>query len=406
MTSAHYRFTNARLSDGKIVTLDVINGRFIEAIDDGKGLNASDCETTDLLGRLVVPGFVEGHIHLDTSFYGDTWKPHKPCTAGFDVRERAAFQVENLAASAPLLERARNQLELCLSQGTTSMRSHVMVDGSVGVTHLEAILALREAYRGQIDLELVGFPQHGILQSPGAADYLAQAMDMGCDRVGGLDPAGYDRDIERHLDVVFGLAERHGAGIDIHLHDNGTLGAFQIGCIVDRTLALGMEGRVTISHAYCLGELPHHQVHRLAEQLAKADVSILTNAPGAGPFPPVHLLREAGVNYFGGSDNIRDSWWPWGDGDMLRRANLIGYCSGFKEDWELNVAFDMVTFAGAKALRLEGYGLAPGDRADFVVLDAGHIPEAVVAVPHARDVYKGGFLVASEGRIINLNAKA
>lgn len=397
MAVVDYLFTNARLPDGKVVSLAVSDGRFSNLIESGGELPGA-LHKTDLGCRLVVPGFVEGHIHLDTSFYGDTWRPHKPCTGEFDVRERAAFQAENLALAAPAEERARSQLELCLARGTTSMRSHVMVDDSVGVEHLEAVLAVRESYRKQIDIQLVAFPQHGILQSPCTADYMNQAMSMGCDVVGGLDPAGFDGNIAGHLKVVFDMAERHDARIDIHLHDPGTLGVFEIKCVADHTRAMGMEGRVTISHAYCLGDLPLDQVRRVADTLARSGVAVVTNAPGARAFPPVHVLRDAGVNYFAGNDNIRDSWWPWGDGDLLRRANLIGYCSGFNEDRELEVAFDMVTLAGAKALGLGNYGLAVGAVADFVVLDAEHIPEAVVAVPTARDVYKGGRLVASGGK--------
>jgi len=401
MTTAESLYTNALLSDGRVVNLAVSEGCFSAITDVGEP-HPDARQAIDLGRQLTVPGFVEGHIHLDTSFYGDTWRPHQPCTNGFDVAERSAFQAENLAAAAPIEERARSQLELCLGQGSTHMRSHVMVDGTVGVQHLEAILAVREQYRALIDIQLVAFPQHGILRSPGAADYMAEAMAMGCDRVGGLDPAGFDGDIEKHLDVVFGLAERHGAGIDIHLHDPGTLGAFEIRRIAERTRALGMEGQVSISHAYCLGQLPPDEVRPIADTLARSGVAIVTNAPGDTTFPPVHLLREAGVNYFGGNDNIRDSWWPWGDGDMLRRANLIGYGSGFKEDWELEAAFAMVTEEGARALGVDGYGLEVGARADFVTLAAQHIPEAVVAVPGARDVYKGGRLVASAGKVVAL----
>ena len=399
MNIADCIFTNSRLSDGRIVSLAVTGGRFSGLFEAGDTLPAAS-QTVDLGNRLVVPGFVEGHIHLDTSFYSDTWRPHEPCTNGFDVRERSAFQAENLAAAAPIEERARNQLELCLAHGTTSMRSHVMVDDTVGVRHLEAILAVRERYRELIDIQLVAFPQHGILKSPGCSDYMSQAMAMGCDTVGGLDPAGFDGNIEGHLDVVFGLADRHDAGIDIHLHDPGTLGAFEIERIAERTRALSMEGRVTISHAYCLGDLELDQVRRIADNLARSGVAIVTNAPGAMSFPPVHVLREAGVNYFAGNDNIRDSWWPYGDGDLLRRANIVGYRSGFNEDWELETAFSMVTTEGARALGIKDYGIEVGARADFVTLDAEHVPEAMVAVPGNRDVYKNGRLVAFAGVVI------
>jgi cytosine/creatinine deaminase len=354
----------------------------------------------DLGGRLVLPGFVEGHIHLDTSFYGDEWKPHRPCTSGFDVRERVAFQAENMAKAAPMAVRARNQLELCLANGATHMRSHVMVDGSVGLKSLETILSVRDEYRGRIDIQLVAFPQSGILSSPGTPELLDEAIALGADLVGGLDPASFDRDVERHLDVVFGIAEKRGVGVDIHLHDMGTLGVFEIEQICARTQALGMGGKVAISHAYGLGDVPEDLARRTGALLARSGVAIMTNAPGDHAFPPVALLRSEGVTVFSGNDNIRDSWWPFGDGDMLSRASIIAYRSGFYTDEMLSAAFDVVTEAGAKALGIADYGLRPGARADFVVLEAPHVPQAVVEVPKPRDVYKNGRLVASGGKVL------
>jgi cytosine deaminase len=114
----------------------------------------------------------------------------------------------------------------------------------------------------------------------------------------------------------------------------------------------------------------------------------------------VAALCKAGVTVFAGSDNIRDSWWPYGDGDMLGRAMMIGYRSGFYTDEELGVAFDVVTQAGAKALGVAGYGLHVGANADFVTLDAEHVPEAVVAVPKRRSVYKAGRCIVSDGRLV------
>lgn len=391
-------FTGARLSDGSLRDIAVKDGRIAAISPSGSGPAAA--ETVDLGGALVVPAFVEGHIHLDTSFYGDRWIPHKPCTNGFNVHERVAFQAENMAAAAPMDERARNQLDLCIANGSLQMRSHVMVDGSVGLRSLETILKIREDYRGRIDIQLVAFPQNGILKSPGTAELLDAAIGLGADAVGGLDPASFDRDPQAHLNVVFGVAEKHGVDIDIHLHDFGTLGVFTIEEICARTTALGMQGRVAVSHAYGLGDLGADAAKKVGALIAESGVSIMTNAPGDHAFPPVALLRAEGVNVFSGSDNIRDSWWPYGDGDMLRRAEIIGYRSGFYTDDELSSAFDMVTFAGAKALRLEGYGLAVGAKADFVTLEAAHIPEAVVSVPRKRKVFKAGRLVAENGRVV------
>ena len=391
-------FTGALLDGGETVSIAVADGR-IAAI--GANVAGPAREVVDLGGRLAVPGFVEGHIHLDTSFYGDAWQPYRPCTGGvFDVRERVRFQMENLAAAAPVHERARDQLELCLANGTTAMRSHVMVDNAVGFTHVEAILDVRAAYADLVDLQLVAFPQNGIVTNPGTAELLDEAIGMGCDVIGGLDPATFDRAIEGHLDVVFGIAERRGVDVDIHLHGFGTLGAFEIETIAARTEALGMQGHVGISHAYGLGDLDPGAQRRIAEIIARAGVAIMTNAPGHHAFPPVQILREAGVTVYSGSDNIQDSWWPYGDGDMLTRAMLIGYRSGFFTDAGLRMAFEAVTAGSARALRLDGYGLAPGCRADFVALPAPHVPFAVASVPRRRQIFRGGRLIAEDGVLL------
>lgn len=399
MTDFDSIFADALLTTGERAHVAVTAGRIAAIIPSSAPIPAAGA-TTDLAGAMLVPGFVEGHIHLDTSFYGDAWKPHIPCTNGFDVHERVQFQAQNLANASPMDKRARDQLELCIGQGSTAMRSHVMIDASVRLSHLETILKVRDDYRDLIDIQLCAFPQNGIIASPGTAELMDEAIAMGCDLVGGLDPATFDRDIEKHLDVVFGIAERRGVDIDIHLHDGGTLGVFEIEQIAARTRALGMNGHVAVSHAYGLGDIPAEAQKKIAATLAASGVAIMTNAPGSYSFPPVAILRQAGVTMFSGSDNIRDSWWPYGDGDMLGRANIIGYRSGFYEDWELAAAFDIVTKAGAKALRLDGYGIEVGGKADFVTFTSQHVPEAVVAVPKDRSVYKAGRLVARHGQLV------
>lgn len=386
-------FTNAKLADGMLHDVTVEQEQ-ITSIKPA-GSDAASASIVDIAGDMLVPGFVEGHIHLDTSFYGDTWMPHRPCTKGFDVHERVAFQAENMAIAAPMDKRARDQLDLCIGNGTLHMRSHVMVDGSVGLKSLETILAVREDYKDIIDIQLVAFPQSGILKSPGTPELLDEAIKLGADLVGGLDPASFDRDVNGHLDIVFGVAEKHGVDVDIHLHDAGSVGAFTIEEICARTVALGMQGHVAISHAYGLGDLAPDAARKIAAIIAKSGVSIMTNAPGNHTFPPVALLRQEGVTVFSGSDNIRDSWWPYGDGDMLHRAEIIGYRSGFYTDEELQAAFDIVTSEGAKALRIDNYGIYVGAKADFVTFSSTCIPEAVVAFPKNRKVFKAGEMVAN-----------
>jgi cytosine deaminase len=391
-------FERARLPDGTVASIGVQAG-LIAAISSDAPL-ADAKQTIDLGHLLVIPGLIDGHIHLDKSFIGESWKPHRPCTAGFDVRERVAFEKELLAGARSVEQRAAALTELAIARGTAHMRTHVDIDAEVGLRNLEAVLAIKERYRDWASIEVVAFPQSGILASPGTRELLAEAVASGADLIGGLDPAGFDRSIEGHLDAVFGVAERHGVGIDIHLHDPDMLGIFELEEISRRTIALGMKGCVAVSHAYALGQVSIDVARRTAAMLARAGIAIMTNAPGDRAFPPIRVLREAGVTVFAGNDNIRDSWWPYGDADMLERAMMIGYQSGFHTDEDLAIAFDMATASAASALRLPMYGLRPGAPANFIAIEARHIQEAVVARPAIRSVYRGGCLIARDGQLL------
>ena len=259
------------------------------------------------------------------------------------------------------------------------------------------MLALREAYRDVIDLQFVAFPQAGMLINPGTRDLMRAALELGVDIVGGIDPAGIDRDPIGHLEAVFAMATRYGKGVDIHLHDPGELGRWQIERIADMTQAEGLAGRVMISHAYCLGAFPTADLAPLADRLAALDISIMTCAPPHTTVPPVAWLRSRGVNVCSGSDGIRDAWSPMGNGDMLERAMLIALRYGWSKDEELAMAFDIVSAGGARALGVESYGLAAGCRADFVLLAAENLAAAVVDRPAGRTVVSRGRIVARDG---------
>lgn len=359
-------------------------------------------KTLDLAGDLLCPGFVDGHIHLDKTFLGTDWQPHIPCTS---IRERIALEKRILAQlPVPIAERAAVLVELALGQGSTALRTHVDIDPDVGLTNLEAILQVRDRYRQHISIQIVAFPQSGVISCPGTLELLDQAIAQGADLVGGLDPAGIDNDVSGQLDGLFAIAERRGAGIDIHLHDPDQIGIDQLEQIAQRTKAAGLQGKVTVSHAYCLGMVPDGVLRHTADLLAAAQVAIMTNAPGSHAFPPILKLRQAGVTVFTGSDNIRDAWWPYGDADMLERAMMIGYRSGFLTEDELQVAVHMATDAGAQVLGLGAYGLQVGAIADIVALPAKSVPEAVVARPARSLVIKAGRVVARQGQVVSNEA--
>src|SRR4029077_20815497 len=152
--------------------------------------------------------------------------------------------------------------------------------------------------------------------------------------------------------------------------------------------------------AFALGSVDTDTANRTADVLAKAGVAIMSHGPGGAAIPPLALLRERGVEVFGGSDNIRDAWSPFGNGDMLERAMMIGYRANFRHDEELALAFDMVTAAAAAGVGIMPYGLEPGAPADFVVVEAESLAEAVAARPRRKLVIKAGRIIARDGVLV------
>lgn len=246
----------------------------------------------------------------------------------------------------------------------------------------------------------MAFPQYGVLREPGTAELLEQALAAGVEVIGGIDPAGLDGDPVRHLDVVFGLAERYGARVDLHLHDGGSLGTWELGLICDRAIAAGLQGRVTVSHAYGLGQATPDEQDRLAARLASAGVAITTAAVYDFPVAPVKRLLAAGVTVACGHDGIRDLWGPYGTGDPLDRAMHLAYRSTFRRDDDIELALDAVTSGAAKVLGLAAYGLVEGAPADLVVVEATLPAQAVVTRPAHSLVMKRGRVVAKAGELV------
>ncbi|REE71465.1 cytosine deaminase [Rhodococcus wratislaviensis] len=367
----------------------VLRGDRIESVDDHRpGHHRPGAYR--LGGALLLPALVDGHCHLDKTLLGSAWQPHRTSRT---LREQITTErLSRRDTQAPATERAAALARRMVSLGTGHVRSHVDIDPDVQLTGLHALLEVREQFHTRLGIQLVAFPQSGVVTAPGVADLLDAALADGADVIGGLDPAGFDGDVDGQLNVVFGLAERHGAGVDIHLHDGGEAGAHQLREIATRTKALGLVGKVTVSHAYALGQLDDHELDQVAEALARAGVAIMTNGPSRS-MPPVLRLREHGVRVFAGSDNIRDTWWPYGTADMLERATIIGLQGELMTDDDLRYAAALATDEAAAALGLTDYGLAPGKRADLVAVAAGSVPEAVASHPERLLVLHGGRIV-------------
>ena len=346
-------------------------------------------------GALLLSGLVESHTHLDKTLWGLPWYRNEVGTRLTDkIDNERAFRAgsgHDAATQSMALARA------FLAAGTTRIRTHVDIDTQAGLKHLEGVQRTQAALAPWQQIQTVAFPQSGLLGRPGTAELLDAALAAGADVLGGLDPCAIDGDPVRSLDILFGLAERHGKPLDVHLHEPGAMGAFSLGLILDRTEALGLQGRVAVSHAFCLGELPAAERDALLARIAALRVALVTSAPPSRPVPPLMACRAAGITVAGGNDGIRDTWTPYGTPDMLERAMLIGLRYNLRRDDEIDAALDCVTRAGALACGFAGHGLVPGDRADLVLADAQTVAHAVVARPPRRLVVAGGQVVARGG---------
>jgi cytosine/creatinine deaminase len=374
--------TDVLVRDGRIVPFGAV-----EAAPDGEVIEAG--------GELLLPGLVEAHTHLDKTLLGMGWHPNSAGPLLIDKIENERRLRRELGID-PERQSARQAVQ-SLRMGSTHIRSHVDVDTEVGLAGVEGVTATRERYRDAVNIEIVAFPQSGLLVRPGTLELMEAALRLGAEVVGGLDPGAIDRDPKGHLDAVFGLAERHARPVDIHLHEPGELGGFSMELIIERTRALGLQGRVTVSHAFCLGMADRDYARALIADLARERIAVMTTGAPSRPVPPIRECMEAGVVVCSGSDGIRDTWGPYGNADMLERAMLLGLRNNFRRDEEVEIALDVCTHGGAKVMALEGYGLEPGCVADLLLVPGEALADVVVSRPAKRTVIKGGRIVVRDG---------
>lgn len=394
MSASRPTFYRSAVISGQRANLHVADGR-IAAVGPDVAAPA-DALVEDLAGAVVLPGLVDAHAHPDKTMWGGPWVPHSAPPGLSGKIHNGRFRRPELGI--PSVDYITALLTDMVTLGTTHIRAHVDVDPDVGLGSVEAVRQAVTDLDGRITAEFVAFPQTGMLISSGTAELMESALASGVERVGGIDPAGLDRDPVRHLDMIFGMAERHGAGVDIHLHDGGSLGVFQYELIIERTRALGLGGKVTISHGFALSDADAATRARLIEGLADAGISLTTVAPTK--VLPLKELVAAGVPVGLGNDGIRDLWSPWGTGDMIERAMFQAKNSGFSRDEEIALAVDAATYGGAKVCGLDHYGLAVGDHADFVAVPGRNVAEVVALRPTRSVVVKAGRVVARDGHLV------
>jgi len=367
---------NARVAgqeDRPPVDIGIERGR-IAAIEPGL---AADGEEIDVRGRLVSPGFIETHIHLDKSCLLDRCKSEEGTldeAIGQVAEAKKLFQPEDVRA------RAKKTLEKSILQGTTHMRTHLEVDPVVGLRSLEGVLPLIEEYKWAIDLEICVFPQEGLLNNPGTDELMVEGLKKGCKVVGGAPYT--DSSPPGQIDRIFEMAREFDVDVDMHLDFGNTPEGMTVEHVCNRTEEYGYGGRVAIGHVTQMSTLEVPEFERITKRLADAGVAV-TVLPSTDLYlmgrhldhnvirgvVPVHRMLRHGVNCNLSSNNVLNPFTPFGDCSLIRMANLYAnICQVGQRDDKIE-CFNMVTQRSAKLLNLDDYGIEVGKSADLTVID-------------------------------------
>lgn len=387
-----YTYEEAKISqtETEICSLLIEDGRIKRII---AGIAQEEGTLTfDANRLLVLPAFEEMHIHIDKTYYSGPWKACMPAENIFTrFNEEKTILPKQLATAQ---DSAENMLELLLRNGATNIRTHCNVDPVIGLRNLEATLAALGTYKDRLSGRIVAFPQHGLLRS-NSMQLVKDAMRMGAQLVGGVDPATVDNDIEKSLHTIMDIAVEFNADVDIHLHDANNLGTFTMKRLASLTEEAGWQGRVTISHALGLGGVTDKEAEEVAERLAALKIDITSTVPIGKQVIPIPLLDRKGVKVSLGNDSITDHWSPFGTGDMLQKANRLAERFGWSDERSLGKALCFIT-GGKETLNNEGKRVWPnvGDEASFVLTNATCAAEAVARQTEKRVVmYKGNVVI-------------
>jgi len=381
------------------------------AIRDGCYVVASPTGATtareiDAAGRLCIPGFVEPHIHLDKVLLAES----VPVNRSGSLSEAIEILGERKATydAAEIAERAGRIVTLAITNGVTRMRTHIDVDSVCGLIPLEALLEVRERYSEAIDLQIVAFPQLGILNDRGTERLLRQAMERGADVIGGMpfNEAG-PAESREHIRVAFEIARTHDTDVDMHIDETDDPDARTLEMLCDATIENGWQGRVTAGHTCALAAYPKDYADHVIDLVAQAGIHIITNPatnlmlqgrdddhPKRRGITRVKELLARGVNVSFGQDNLRDMFYPFGRDDPLELALLTAHAAHMSQPDEIEAVFAMATVNGARVLGLSDYGTDPGCAGDLVVLDARSAAEAITGKTDRIYVIKRGRVVA------------
>ncbi|MEI5992541.1 amidohydrolase family protein [Candidatus Enterococcus mansonii] len=386
----------ARISDEQALQdIGIKEGKIVAISDD---LTDDAATVIEANGRVLIPGLVESHIHLDKALIADR-KPNKSGTLQEAIQVTA--ELKPTFTEEDIYNRAKKALEMIIAHGVTAVRTHSEFDPAQGFTGFKTILKLKEEYRDLIDMQVVAFPQEGIFKAPGTEKMMYEAMEMGADVVGGI-PYN-DAPADKHIDLVFEIAKKYDKDIDLHQDFSDEATDMSIEYLCQKTIAERYQGRVSVGHLTALHALEPNRLKEIIALMAEANISVMALPAtdlhlGARNDPynvrravtPIRKLRDGGVNVCLATNNIRNAFTPYGNGDLMQIAMLaipVGHLGGADD---LPTVLPMITENPAKALGLSNYGIQIGNKADLVLLDTTVKADAIIDIPERNYVIKNG----------------
>lgn len=366
---------------------------FTIAIDKGiiKEIVAGDCtcketsaEVIDAKGCLVTESFVNGHLHLCKVYTLEMVGQdalnsyHTGGMGGAMTAIEQAARVKDNYDEKWIIENVRKACDLALKYGNTHIRAFADVDPKAKLEGVKALLKAREEYKGRVDLQVVAFPQDGIVRDPGAEEYIEKALELGADVVGGIPWIEFSpQDQQEHVDRMFALAKKYNKDVSMLLDDVGDPGERTLEMVIAKTLEMGWQGRVTAQHCRAVALYQENHFRKIVALMNKANIGLVSD-PHTGPLHArVADLYNAGINVALGQDDIGDAYYPFGRNNMLEVAFLAVHLLWMTTFEGMEMIYDMITTNAARALGINGHVLEVGGTADLVVLNAEDVYHAI-----------------------------
>jgi cytosine deaminase len=375
------RNATTRFSEGQRLDIAIREGRIAKI---GAEVEGEAAQSIDAQGKLVTESFVNGHLHLD-KVYTLTMVGEEALKSYTGESMGGAMTAIELAAKVKeqydeswIIENVRKALRLANRFGNTHIRAFSDVDTTGKLEGAKALIKAREEFKDRVEIQVVAFPQDGVVRDPGAADYVRQAMELGADVVGGIPWIEYtDADAQEHIDQMFAIAKEFDADVSMLIDDAGDPNLRTLEMLAVKTLEEGWEGRVTAQHARAMALYPEPTYRKIQALLKKARIGVVSD-PQTGPlYARIKALYETGVAVALGQDDIADAYYPFGRNNMLEVAFLAAHLTWMTTFQDLAMFYDMITTNAARALSIEEFDLEEGNRANLVVLNAESVWEAI-----------------------------